>query len=72
MVLALFIVLKLSVYREYIFFGTFLLFIDMFYELYKIKSQKKKQSGEKFGCLRKSSYNYGYCWSSCRTVQYDI
>jgi hypothetical protein len=45
MVLALFIVLKLSVYREYIFFGTYLLlFIDMFYELYKIKKPKKKKT----------------------------
>jgi hypothetical protein len=63
-VLALFIVLKLSVYREYIFFGTYLLlFIDMFYELYKNQktTKKRKQSGEKLWLFEEVINNYGYC-----------
>jgi hypothetical protein len=64
MVSALFIVLKLSVYREYIFFGTYLLtFITMFYELFKNQkaTKKRKQSGEKRWLFQEVIHNYGYC-----------
>jgi hypothetical protein len=45
----------------------------MFYELYKIKTTKKKKNkAEKnVGCLRKSSTIMGIAVEFCRTVQYD-
>jgi hypothetical protein len=60
--LALFIVLKLSVYREYIFMGTYLLlFVTMFYELYKNHktTKNRKQSGEKLWLFEEVIHNYG-------------
>ena len=60
--LALFIVLKFSVYREYIFMGTYLLlFITMFYELYKNHktTKNRKQSGEKLWLFEEVIHNYG-------------
>jgi hypothetical protein len=42
----------------------------MFYELYKIKTIKKRK-WRKIWLFEEVINNYGYCWSSCRTVQYD-
>jgi hypothetical protein len=63
MTLGLYLVLKLSDYREYILLGTFLvLFIVMFYELYKNHkaTKNRKQSGEKRWLFEEIIHNYGY------------
>jgi hypothetical protein len=63
MTLGLYLVLKLSDYREYIFLGIFLvLFIVIFYEVYKNHkaTKKRKQSGEKRWLFEEIIHNYGY------------
>ena len=63
MTLGLYLVLKLSDYRGYIFLGTCLaLFIVMFYELYKNHkaTKNRKQSGEKRWLFEETIHNYGY------------
>jgi hypothetical protein len=59
---ALYIVLKLSVYRDYIFFGTYLLtLIAAFYELYKNHktTKNRKQSGKKRWLFEEVIHSYG-------------
>jgi hypothetical protein len=61
MVLALFIVLKLSVYREYIFFGTYLLMLSQcFMNSTKSTTKKKKTKPEKRWLFEEDHNNYGY------------
>jgi hypothetical protein len=64
--LGLFIILKVSAYRQYIFIGIYLLlFVAMFYELYKNhqNTKKRKKSGEKRWLFEEVIQNYGNCAS---------
>jgi hypothetical protein len=76
-VLALFIVLKLSVFKRIFSFVHILLFIDMFYESTKSKKPRKnKKTAEKnYGYLRKSSSITVLQWSSAapfNMMAYDL
>ncbi|MDG2433101.1 hypothetical protein [Flavobacterium sp.] len=62
-ILGLFIILKLSVNSRYIFIGIYLLlFVAMFYELYKNHQnrKKRKKSGQKRWLFEEVIHNYGY------------
>jgi hypothetical protein len=60
MTLAMFLILKISAVKEYIFLWFYLLLIGMFYEIYKgYQTRKIKQSGEKRWLFEEIISHYG-------------
>jgi predicted membrane protein len=52
MIIGLFLILKISAVKEYIFLGFILLIVGMFYEIYKGYQTRKNKKQRRKGCLR--------------------